>query len=90
MGVKVALLSDGADHSEVQPAAVYVSRDAVRTDSEGNFVWIVRDNAVQRRPVSIGQSSNRGVQIMSGLGAGDTIVVAEEGDLVAGQAVEYE
>jgi hypothetical protein len=30
------------------------------------------------------------VQIMSGLGAGDTIVVAEEGDLVAGQAVEYE
>jgi RND family efflux transporter MFP subunit len=90
MGVKVAFLSDGADNSEVQPAAVYVSRDAVRTDSEGNFVWIVRDNAVQRRPVSIGQSSNRGVQIMSGLGAGDTIVVAEEGDLVAGQAVEYE
>jgi len=90
MGVKVAFLSDGADNSEVQPAAVYVSRDAVRTDSEGNFVWIVRNNAVQRRPVSIGQSSNRGVQIMSGLGAGDTIVVAEEGDLVAGQAVEYE
>ena len=90
MGVKVAFLSDGADTTEAQPATVYVSRDAVRTDSEGNFVWIVRDNAVQRRTVSIGQSSRRGVQIMSGLGAGDKIVVAEEDNLVAGQTVEYE
>ena len=90
MGVKVAFLSDGADTTEAQPATVYVSRDALRTDSEGNFVWIVRDNAVQRRTVSIGQSSSRGVQIMSGLGAGDKIVVAEEDDLVAGQTVEYE
>jgi hypothetical protein len=40
--------------------------------------------------VSIGQSSRRGVQIMSGLGAGDKIVVAEEDNLVAGQTVEYE
>ncbi len=90
MGVKVAFLSDGADTTEAQPATVYVSRDAVRTDSEGNFVWIVRDNAVQRRTVSIGQSSRRGVQIMNGLGAGDKIVVAEEDNLVAGQTVEYE
>ena len=90
MGVKVAFLSDGADTTEAQPATVYVSRDAVRTDSEGNFVWIVRDNAVQRRTVSIGQSSSRGVQIMRGLGAGDKIVVAEEDDLVAGQTIEYE
>lgn len=90
MGVKVAFLSDGADTTEAQPATVYVSRDAVRTDSEGNFVWIVRDSAVQRRTVSIGQSSRRGVQIMSGLGAGDKIVVAEEDDLVGGQTIEYE
>jgi len=90
MGVKVAFLSDGADTTEAQPATVYVSRDALRTDSEGNFVWIVRDNAVQRRTVSIGQSSSRGVQIMRGLGAGDKIVVAEEDDLVAGQTIEYE
>ncbi len=90
MGVKVAFLSDGADTTEAQTATVYVSRDAVRTDSEGNFVWIVRDNAVQRRTVSIGQSSRRGVQIMSGLGTGDKIVVAEEDNLVAGQTVEYE
>jgi len=90
MGVKVAFLSDEDDSTLVQTATVYVSRDAVRTDSEGNYVWIVRDDAVQRRPVSVGQSSSRGVQIMSGLGAGDKIVVAAEDELIAGQAVEHE
>ena len=90
MGVKVAFLSDDADSDEEQTAAVYVSEDAVRTDSEGNFVWIVRDGEVQRRKVSVGQASRSGVQIMSGLGAGDRIVVAEEDDLIAGQTVEYE
>ncbi len=90
MGVKVAFLGSQADSTQAQTATVYVSRDAVRTDSEGNFVWIVRNDAVQRRPVSVGQASSRGVQIMSGLGPGDRIVVAAEGELVAGQAVEYE
>lgn len=90
MGVKVAFLGTGADRSQTQTETVYVSRDALRTDSDGNFVWIVRDDAVQRRTVSVGQASSRGVQIMSGLGAGDKIVVSAEDDLVAGQAVEYE
>lgn len=90
MGVKVAFLGEESESTDVQAAAVYVSQDAVRTDSAGNFVWIVRDGAVQRRPVSVGQASRRGVQIMSGLGAGDTIVVAADEELVAGQAVEFE
>ena len=89
MGVKVAFLGTEADSSQAQTATVYVSRDAVRTDSDGNFVWIVRNAAVQRRAVSVGPASSRGVQIMSGLGAGDRIVVAAEDELVAGQAVEY-
>ena len=89
MGVKVAFLGSAADKMQDQAAVVYVSRDAVRTDSEGNYVWIVRNDSVQRRPVSVGQASSQGVQIMSGLGAGDKIVVAAEVDLVAGQAVDY-
>jgi RND family efflux transporter MFP subunit len=89
MGVKVAFLGIEADSAQMQSAAVYVSRDAVRTDSEGNFVWIVRDDTVLRRAVSVGQVSSRGAQIMSGLGAGDKIVVAAEEELIAGQAVEY-
>jgi RND family efflux transporter MFP subunit len=90
MGVKVSFLSENESASQPQSKAVYVSQDAVRTDSDGNFVWIVRNEKVERRPVTVGQSSSRGVQIMSGLGAGDKIVVAADDELVAGQAVEYE
>jgi RND family efflux transporter MFP subunit len=90
MGVKVAFLGDQAGTAQAQTATVYVSQDAVRTDSDGNFVWILRDGAVLRRPVSVGQASRRGVQIMSGLSTGDRIVTAAEQELVAGQAVEYE
>jgi RND family efflux transporter MFP subunit len=90
MGVKVAFLEDQTGAAEAQTATVYVSQDAVRTDSDGNFVWIVRDDAVLRRPVSVGQASGPRIQIMSGLAAGDRIVIAAEQELVAGQAVEYE
>ncbi len=90
MGVKVAFLEDRAGTAEAQTATVYVSQDAVRTDSDGNFVWIVRDGAARRRPVSVGQASGPRVQIMSGLSAGDRIVIAADQELLAGQAVEYE
>lgn len=90
MGVKVAFLGNDDDSSLAQAATVYVSRDAVRTDNEGNYVWIVRDDAVQRRAVSVGQASSSSVQIMSGLSGGDKIVIAAEDELVAGQAVDHE
>ena len=90
MGVKVAFLEDQTGAAEAQTATVYVSQDAVLTDSDGNFVWIVRDDAVLRRPVSVGQASGPRIQIMSGLAAGDRIVIAAEQELAAGQAVEYE
>ncbi|MFQ5548642.1 MAG: efflux RND transporter periplasmic adaptor subunit [Woeseia sp.] len=90
MGVKVAFLGSPDAGGRQGTAAVYVSQDAVRTDSEGNYVWIVRDNAVQRRPVSVGQATSRGVQIVSGLSAGDRIVAAADEELLAGQAVKYE
>ncbi|MFQ6004220.1 MAG: efflux RND transporter periplasmic adaptor subunit [Woeseia sp.] len=90
MGVKVAFLGSRGASGQQGAAAVYVSESAVRTDSEGNYVWIVRDSAVQRRSVSVGQATSRGMQIMSGLSAGDRIVAAADEELVAGQAVRYE
>ena len=87
MGVKVAFLGSTEPDAGKQLASIYISRDALNTDSEGNFVWIVRDNAVQRRAVTIGQSTGGNVQIMGGLSAGDRIVIATEDELTAGQAI---
>ena len=88
MGVKVAFLGgEGSEHVTELPPSIYIAREAVRSDSEGNFVWIVRDDAVQRRAIEIGPASVRGQQVMAGLGAGDRIVMTAAGDLTAGQRV---
>ena len=87
MGVKVAFLGSDVPATTDAPAAIYVTREAVNVDSDGSFVWIVRDDAVQRRPVTLGAASVRGQQIMSGLSAGDRIVTSAADELTAGQEI---
>lgn len=87
MGVKVAFLGGNGDSAETTQANIYINRDALRSDNEGSFVWIVRNDTVQRRAVSSGPSSSRGQQVTSGLSPGDRIIVAEEEPLTNGQAV---
>jgi len=88
MGVKVAFLG-GERESEADTAAtLYVDRDAIQNDDDGNFVWIVRGDAVQRRSIEIGPSSARGQQVMAGLSAGDRVVVSANGTLSPGQRIE--
>jgi len=87
MGVKVAFLGGNGDSAETTQANIYINRDALRSDNEGSFVWIVRNDSVQRRAVSSGPSSSRGQQVTSGLSPGDRIIVAEEEPLTNGQAV---
>lgn len=87
MGVKVAFLGGEQTPAESAPPLIYVSTDALQNDSEGSFVWIIRDGAVLRRAVSLGPGSTRGQQITAGLSVGDRIVKSAEGELTAGQAV---
>ena len=87
MGVKVAFLGGNGDSAETTQANIYINRDALRSDNEGSFVWIVRNDTVQRRAVSSRPSSSRGQQVTSGLSPGDRIIVAEEEPLTNGQTV---
>lgn len=87
MGVKVAFLGGDESPSETTQANIYINRDALRSDNEGSFVWIIRNDTVQRRAVSSGPSSSRGQQVTAGLGAGDRIVVTEEEPLTNDQTV---
>ncbi|MGI9203321.1 MAG: efflux RND transporter periplasmic adaptor subunit [Woeseiaceae bacterium] len=87
MGVKVAFLGEQQSETEAPTASIYVSRDAVRTDSEGTFVWIIRNDAVQRRAITPGGTSAVGQQVIAGLGAGDRIVINAEEELSPGQSI---
>jgi len=87
MGVKVAFLQSASNAEESQPATIYISEESLNTDSEGTFVWIIRDSAAYRLSVRAGSRDRRGVQIMAGLASGDRIVGESEQPLEQGIAV---
>lgn len=90
MGVKVAFLgAEMPTGTEQEIRGVLVAGEALRSDASGDFVWLVRDGAVERQPVRIGGQRDRAqVLVTAGLELGDTIIRSSASPLVAGQAIK--
>jgi RND family efflux transporter MFP subunit len=91
MGVKVAFLdADGPPQDlSTEIRGALVARDALRSDANGDFVWLVReDDTVERRAVVINdQRNNAQVIVSSGLEVGETIVRNSERPLAPGAEI---
>jgi RND family efflux transporter MFP subunit len=89
MGVKVAFLGSEVAAEEVRNIqGVMIPGAALRSDESGDFVWIVRDGAAERRSVTLGGPRDRPrVLVQTGLVVGDTVVRSSQGPLSSGQAV---
>lgn len=62
---------------------------AIQNDDRGSYVLVVNgDNLVERRNVTIGQVSEKGVAIRSGLAGTEQVVLLAGGFLTAGQKVQ--
>ena len=90
MGVKVSFLGDGAPQANsAVDQGVMIAGDALRSDADGDFVWLVRGDSVERRSIVLGGPRDRPqVIVTSGLVAGDTIVRVADGPLSAGMNVK--
>jgi RND family efflux transporter MFP subunit len=92
MGAKVAFLgaeSPAATEREVE--GVMISRESLREDADGLFVWRISNSVVERRSVDVPGSRDRDrVLVTRGLGVGDTVVRSADSDLVSGQSVKIE
>lgn len=90
MGAQVAFLGVEAPAGERQELqGVMISGEAVRSDAEGDFVWRIGNNTVERRAVSLGGPRDRDrVLVLEGLSAGDTIVRSSPRPLQAGQLIK--
>ncbi|WP_294236719.1 efflux RND transporter periplasmic adaptor subunit [uncultured Sphingomonas sp.] len=81
-GFAAATIRGGAGHAPVLPDS------AIQSDDKGSFVYIVGpDNKVARRDIKIGQVSDSGVTIASGLTGNERVVRSAGGFLAAGQLV---
>lgn len=90
MGVKVAFLSaappPGKDPSN--GARAIIPKAAVHSDGGKQIVYLVRDDKLERRAVSLGAERGSDVEIMAGLAPGDKLVVGGAEKLHEGQTVE--
>src|SRR2546427_8666176 len=71
----------------VRPQAVVVPEDAVVPAEGANFVWVVSEGKVQRRPVSLGVRTPGFVAVTTGVKAGDQVVTGGLAMLAPGAPV---
>ena len=88
MGVKVTFLGDEPDKQVGVAPAALVPSGAVRDEGGRKIVFLVKDNQLERRAVTVGSTRGSDAEIMAGLTAGDTVVVKGPPDLHDGEAIQ--
>jgi len=88
MGVKVAFRETVQEDPTTNPAQSLVPKDSVRTENGQTIVFVVEDETIDRRAVSVGKSIGNDIEIMAGVTPGDIVVVSESDGLGDGQKVK--
>jgi len=91
MGIKVTFLSDEpvkkADANAPVVAAL-LPNEALHEENGKKIVFLVKNDHLERRAVAIGNAQGSQTEILSGLAAGDSVVVKGPANMQDGQAVE--
>jgi HlyD family secretion protein len=88
MGIKVTFLGDAQEKKPgAETPAALVSQSAVRDDGGKKVVFLVKDNRLERRAVTVGAVRGSDTEVIAGLAVGDTVVVNGPTDLHDGQVV---
>jgi HlyD family secretion protein len=91
MGVKVAFLAEEEGAPTAAPRGVLVvPRSAVRKDGGRDVIFVVRDGRVERRAVGLSTAPGDEAVVLSGLSAGDQVVVEGPPDLKDGARVSVQ
>ncbi|MEO5896586.1 MAG: efflux RND transporter periplasmic adaptor subunit [Vicinamibacterales bacterium] len=88
MGVKVSFLRDEEPAQSVSPAPrVSVAKTAVRTVDGKTVVFVLREDRVERRAVRAGLEDGNDIEVLSGLSAGERVVIEGPATLKDGDRV---
>jgi len=91
MGIKVTFLSDEpvkkVDASAPVVAAL-LPTEALHEENGKKIVFLVKNDHLERRAVAVGNTQGSQTEIMSGLAAGDSVVVKGPANMQDGQAVQ--
>jgi RND family efflux transporter MFP subunit len=87
MSVRIHFLGEPAATPAGQ-ALVLAPRDALRTDPDGTFVWVVTGGRARRQAVRLAGEEGDRVVVAEGLSGGEALIAGEVPGLAAGDAVE--
>jgi RND family efflux transporter MFP subunit len=87
MGVRVAFLDPKPAASAPTAAGVLVPAEAVRAEGAGGVVFVIAGERVARRTVTLGRTIGGEREVLSGLSAGERVVIAPPPSLADGAAV---
>ena len=91
MGVKVSFLSERpAVESATPRAKLLVPSSAVRTSEGRSIVFVLRDGQVERRAIGVGAAVGDQVEVLSGVSAGERVVVDGPQTLKDGDKVKVQ
>jgi HlyD family secretion protein len=89
MSIKVTFLgAEKPKKAGAEAIAGIVPQNAVRDDGGKKIVYLVKNDHVERRAVTLGGNRGDETEVVAGLNAGDTVVVNAPANLRDGQAVE--
>jgi HlyD family secretion protein len=89
MGVKVSFLRDEESEPSATPAPrVMVPKAAVKTIDGRTVVFVIKEDRVERRAVRAGLENGGRVEVLSGLSAGERVVVEGPDTLKDGDRVK--
>jgi RND family efflux transporter MFP subunit len=88
MGVKVTFLeTSNKNKDEKQHAVTTVPQSAVRGENDSKYVYVVKDDVLERRAVTLGTTRGSDVDIVAGLQPDAAVVVKGPDTLRDGQSV---
>lgn len=90
MGVKVSFLKDAPPGQAALAPRVIVPKTALRSADGRSIVFVVKDDRVERRAVSVGIDNGDNVELVSGVSAGERVVVDGPATLKDGDKVRVQ
>ena len=93
MGVKVAFRASPAAETNPSPAnaaarSLLIPASAVQTSGDRSIVWVVRDERVERRAITVSRTTQDGTTVASGLNAGEIVILQPPPGLTDGGKVK--
>ena len=87
MGVKVTFLRDNESAAPKARSVTLVPKAAIKTDGKQSFVFVVVSDRVDRRAITTGGADGERVEVLSGLNAGERVVVSPPAQLAPGALI---